>query len=461
MKTAQANEDQARVKPSQARKIAFEILLRVERESSFASELLHGPVTSGMSARDAAFCTELVMGSLRWQILLDFFAQRLSRKPWLSFDPEIKVALRVGLYQLKFMQGTPERAAVHETVSLVKLAGKQSATGLVNALLRRAAQMDLTALRISSMSEMEWASIESSHPFWLLDRWANRFGIENTHLLAKKNNQPPKTCLRIHGDKTDRHEFESKLEKIGLTLSLGRYLRDCYVVQKGNIRVALSRFPKYLVVQDEAAQIIPLLLDVRKGQTILDLCAAPGHKSTLLRQAAGDCGIVVAGDLHVHRLRTMEKFHSMDRIIRVALDGTQSLPFTASFDRILIDAPCSGTGTLCRHPEIKLKLTLQDIQQLSEKQYALLDQAATALRQGGRMVYSTCSLEDEENRQVIALFLAEHKDFTLLPLRSDFARLQPHFHPSAAGILDQEYLETFPDRDEMDGFFAAILLKQN
>ena len=454
-------EDRASAKPSKARKVAFEILLRVEKESSFASELLHGPATSTMSARDAAFCTELVMGSLRWQILLDFIAQKLSRKPWLSFDPEIKVALRVGLYQLKFMQRTPARAAVYETVSLVKSTGKRSAAGLVNALLRRAAQMELTDLRLPSISDMEWASIECSHPLWLLNRWANRFGLENSLSLAKANNLPPKTSFRIRGDQSDRHEIESELEKIGLTLFPGRYLKDCFVVQEGNIREALVLFSSKLVVQDEAAQIVPLLLDVRKGQTILDLCAAPGNKSDLLRQAAGDSGMVVVSDFHIHRLRAMGKFYSMDRIFRIALDGTQSLPFSESFDRILIDAPCSGTGTLRRHPEIKLKLTLNDIRQLSEKQAALLDMAANALRPGGRMVYSTCSLEDEENRQVIERFLSRRKNFTLLPIRSELGRLQPHFHPSAAAFIGQEYLETFPDRDEMDGFFAAILLKSN
>ncbi|MCZ6489715.1 MAG: RsmB/NOP family class I SAM-dependent RNA methyltransferase, partial [Acidobacteria bacterium] len=193
---------------------------------------------------------------------------------------------------------------------------------------------------------------------------------------------------------------------------------------------------------------------------VLDLCAAPGNKTSQLAQSAGRPGRVVACDLHLHRLTVMGSTQKLPNIYLVVLDGAEPLPFRASFDRILVDAPCSGTGTLRRHPEIKWRLTPSGVQALAEKQHRLLTCAAEVLSAGGRMVYSTCSLEDEENRAVVKNFLSLRPDFRLLPLRDDASCLRPLFHPSAGWILEKEFLETSPARDGADGFFAAILLKR-
>ena len=202
------------------------------------------------------------------------------------------------------------------------------------------------------------------------------------------------------------------------------------------------------------------MLDVQQGDRVLDLCAAPGNKRAQLAQRAGPTGQVIAGDLHWHRLREMTSLPPDTRVWKVALDGCLPLPFRVTFDRILVDAPCSGTGTLRRHPEIKWRLRSSDLGELSQKQLHLLDSAATALRPGGRLVYSTCSLEPEENQDVIERFLKAHQEFRLRPLREDAPTLAPFLLASAAGLLEQDFLETFPDRDGTDGFFAAILVKE-
>ena len=446
--------------PTPARRVAFTILLRIETQSSYATELLHGPLTADLSAQDAALSTELVLGTLRRQATLDFIAQQFTQKKWGALDAEVRTALRMGLYQLRFLTRIPARAAVHESVELVKAAGKRSAAGLVNAVLRKGAEVELTTLRPPGMSESEWASIETSHPAWLLARWERRYGREAALSLAHANNQPPATCLRLNSPSGNFPEIESQLRAEGVGLSPGRFLKDCRSVEEGSItRTDLYRAGE-IIAQDEASQMVPYLLDVQEGQSVLDLCAAPGNKTAQLAQRSGPSGLVIASDLYWHRLREMTLLPPDSRVSKVALDGCQPLPFRNRFDRILLDAPCSGTGTLRRHPEIKWRLKPSDIEDLSQKQLRLLESAAAALQAGGRLVYSTCSLEPEENRSVIERFLEKHPAFRVRPLREDAERLRPVFLPESASLLEKEYLETFPDRDGTDGFFAAILAKQ-
>ncbi|OFV99839.1 MAG: 16S rRNA (cytosine(967)-C(5))-methyltransferase [Acidobacteria bacterium RIFCSPLOWO2_02_FULL_61_28] len=445
--------------PTPARRAAFQILLRVETQASYASELLHSPLTAGLSAPDAALATELVLGTLRRQNTLDFIAQQLTRQKWASLDAEVRVALRLGLYQLRHLTRIPARAAVNETVELVKTAGKRSAAGMVNAVLRKGAEVELASLRPASMSDSEWLAVENSHPEWLLARWERRYGRDAALSLARANNQPSTTFIRLNSPTRSLAEIELQLHAQGVELRYGNFLKDCRAVAQGNITRTEFYRRGEIVAQDEASQMVPLLLNVLEGQSALDLCAAPGNKTAQLARWVGASGRVVCGDLHWHRLREMTPLPPLARVWKVALDGCQPLPFRNRFDRILVDAPCSGTGTLRRHPEIKWRLQPADLQDLSQKQLRLLDSAAAALETGGRMLYSTCSLEQEENRAVVERFLNQHPEFRLLPLRDDAARLEPFILPAAAAILENDFLETLPDRDGTDGFFAAIFVK--
>lgn len=448
--------------PTSARRAAFEILLRVETQASFAAELLHSPLTEELSERDAALCTELALGTLRWQGMLDFVAQRYTLGRWASFDPEVQVALRLGLYQLRFLSRIPARAAIHETVDIVNAAGKTSAAGLVNAVLRKGGEAELAALRPAGMADLDWWSIECSHPAWLLERWAQRFGHSEALALARANNQPPATFFRLSSASRSPAEIAEQLRSEGVETHPGNFLKTCLAVARGNV-VRTETFRRgEIVIQDEASQIVPHLLDVREGDKVLDLCAAPGNKTGLLAQWAGRTGRVVASDVHLHRLREFIP-PPIRNVSRVALDGEKSLPFLAPFDRILVDAPCTGTGTLRRNPELKWRLAPADISAMAEKQLRLLENAATVLGAGGYLVYSTCSLEPEENQGVVERFLQRRPEFRLFPLRSEAARLQPFFHsaghPAAERLFDAEFLETFPSRDATEGFFAAILVK--
>ena len=216
--------------PTPARGAAFDILLRVEKQSSYAAELLHGPLTADLSERDAALCTELVMGALRWQRTLDFIAQSLATGNWERFDPEVRVALRLGLYQLRFLTRVPAHAAVDESVELVKGSGKASAAALVNAVLRKGGEVALSSLRPSNMADSEWKAIEISHPAWMFDRWSRRFGAETAMALAQADNQTPKTYLRLNTAPLDSAQITEQLLVEGIEVRPGKFLKTSIAV---------------------------------------------------------------------------------------------------------------------------------------------------------------------------------------------------------------------------------------
>ena len=345
---------------SPARRIAFRILERVE-EGAWASELLLAH-TADLDPRDAGLAREIVFGCLRRQAQLDFLIARHTGGKRL--DLAVRIALRMGIYQIRWLDRVPAHAAVSDSVDLVKAAGLRSAAGLVNAILRRA-----------DRTPVEWPdrATELSCPAWLLDRWDEHFGADASSNIARAFLEPPETHIA----------------------STGR-------------------------VQDIGAQSIVPLLDLRPGETFLDLCAAPGNKTAQALEAGVEA---IACDLHPHRLRALADLNCR----RVALDATHPLPFTAKFDKILVDAPCSGTGTLGRNPEIKWRLRPADLADLHARQVKILRNALNHLADGGRIVYSTCSLEREENEDVIA-------------------EIGGHW----------ETHQRLPGRDPGDGFFAAV-----
>ena len=345
---------------SRARQVAFDVLRKVD-SGGYASDLLL-KYSAALDSRDAGLASEIVFGCLRYQAQLDHVINLLTTG---ALDPEVRIALRMGVYQLRYLERVPPHAAVSESVELVKRAKKWSATGLVNAVLRKVDRQPI--------AWPDW-SVELSTPQWLLEKWRRMFGAETSEKIAREFLKPAVSSIA----------------------STGR-------------------------IQDLGAQSVIPHLDLQKGQTFLDLCAAPGNKTA----QAIEYGVhAVACDLHWHRLKSLADLDCR----RVVLDGTQPLPFRTQFDRILVDAPCSGTGTLGRNPEIKWRLQPSDLIDLHRKQVHLLKNAMDQLKPGGRLVYSTCSLEEEENRLVIEAVRRRW-------------RIE----------------ERLPGRDEGDGFFVAVL----
>lgn len=455
-----------------ARRIAFETLLRTEAQAAYADDWLHARLAAAKLKReDAALATELVMGTLRWQRLLDFLLepQLAKQHPTTApdtpavarLDAEVRAALRLGLYQLRWLERVPARAAVHESVELVKRARKASAAGLVNAVLRRLASETRTPEE--QLLPRQWPLAErlavlGSHPTWLAERWLAALGEEETRALLAANNSPPRvTCALAAGEKPEAAIAE--LKKQGVEARPGRWLRDALQVVGGAVGQTRAFAEGRVRIQDEASQMVARLPGAQPGMRVLDVCAAPGGKTLVLAEAVGASGCVVAADLHAHRLQDMrDRLAPHPNVHRLAMDASAPhWPLMGEFDAILVDVPCSGTGTLARHPEIRWRLRPDHLADLRAKQTAILLHAAARLRPGGRLVYSTCSLEPEENEQVVEAVLAQRPE---LRMAKATQALQEHLRDPAAvsALFDQRgFFRTWPQRHATDGFFAAVL----
>lgn len=453
---------------SPARTIAYETLRRVEAEGAYASDVLHAELPPSVKAEDAALATEITLGVLRWRRLLDFLLDRSLKKPVAKLDLPVAIALRMGLYQLRHLDRIPPSAAVNESVELVKRARKSSAATLVNAVLRRAAKesnQPIEKLLPQHISMAEKLAMLHSHPTWMVERWLARLGTANTEALLKANNRtPPLSCAINQADR--RETITSSLEKAGLRVMPGQLLKGAIAVSGGSPARTDVFCQGWISIQDEASQIVPLLLDVRPGNRVLDVCAAPGGKTPTLARAAARTGFVVAADRHSHRLRAMrahfERVGLRDVAI-VELDATRPLPFGVEFDRILVDAPCSGTGTLARHPEIRWRLRPEQLAEFHALQSEMLTMAIAALARGGRLGYSTCSIEPEENDEVVARALASSGSVRRAATSEMVRTLEKHLVPDLKpkDLFDSiGQFKTLPGVQVCDGFFAATIEKE-
>jgi 16S rRNA (cytosine967-C5)-methyltransferase len=452
---------------SSARKIAYEVLRRVEAEGAYASDVLHSELGARVKGEDAGLATELVMGVLRWRRLLDFLLERQMKKPVARLDLPVALALRIGLYQLRFLERIPARAAVNESVELVKSARKASAAALANAVLRRAAdeaRVPAEKLVPQATPIAERLGILHSHPTWMVERWLKRLGEEHTIALLDANNRAPRLSCALH-DVARRDEILATLQNAGLRIVPGNILQSAFAASGGSPTRTESFRTGAISVQDEASQTVPLLLNTQSGDRVLDLCAAPGGKTPPLVRAAGASGIVVAADRHAHRLRAMrEQFKrlALTQVRLIELDAASPLPFRVPFDRILLDAPCSGTGTLARHPEIRWRLNPEQLKEFHELQTSLLRSALQQLAPGGRLVYSTCSIESEENEQVVEEALRStsglQRGITNEAAQGLSGKLVSGF--KAESLFDPDgYFRTTPNALGTDGFFAAVISK--
>jgi 16S rRNA (cytosine967-C5)-methyltransferase len=407
---------------------------------------------SELSGQDKALLYEIVHGVIRWMGRLDWILNGFYKGQFSKAIPNLKNGLRVALYQILFLERVPDYAVVNEAVEFVKRLQGQKSADLTNAILRNIIRSK-NAIRYPDPEEdlVGYLCAYYSHPSWMVKRYLNRFGRESTEKLLAANNEKPYLTLKINAIKTNPEEFKGLLNSVNLKFEQGKYLPEFFQLQNLTNITAWEYFADgYFNVQDESAGLACRLLDAKPGMRVLDLCAAPGGKSAYIAGLMHDQGEIVAIDRYEGRVRIVEKNLQRLKIKSVKTIVANALEFNdEKFDRILADVPCSGTGTLTKKPDIKWKRDLLDLRSMNELQYDLLNKASSMIKPGGVLVYSTCSIEPEENYDIIKKFLDNNPNFTL-----ENASL---YFPS--DLVDENgCIQTFPHIHHMDGAFAAKLI---
>lgn len=441
---------------SPAREAAFAWLAAVEQRSAYLSELLRGPMARRLSPADRRLAQEIAFGVLQRQAELDYRIRIAARRPLDKIAPAARWALRVALYQIHFLDRVPELAAVHESVELAKAAGPKTAA-FVNAVLRHRPRPSLAALLAREPDPLTRRAVEASHPAWLLARWEARWGEAAVRRICAFANEAPPAALRLASGLSPA-AAEQFLHAEGIETRAGLLLPAALRVSRGNVTRSALAASGQIAIQDEASQLLPLLLEAAGRPRILDCCAAPGGKTAILR-AEAPAARLVALERHPHRARQLQRRLGPGLPLVVA-DATRPLPLNLSFDAILADAPCTGTGTLQRHPEIRWRLRPDDPARLGAYQTAILEQAIAALAPGGEVLYAVCSLEPEEGEAVLAAVQQRRPDVAVVPLAPVLARLaeQGRLRPEGAALATPEgYVRILPGQFQTEGFFAARL----
>jgi 16S rRNA (cytosine967-C5)-methyltransferase len=455
-----------------ARRAAYEALRAVHSDHADLPHALARSRDALQDERDRALATGIVAGTLRWRGTLDFLISTVARRDLEKLDPEVLDILRLSAYQLVHLDRVPARAVVNDAVQLTRRAGKQSATAFVNALLRRLdrerGQVPLPERPEATppaqagadrwrQQALDFLSITLSHPRWLMRRWLERCGLDHAASWAAFNNEPPPMTLRANRLRTTPSALAAALLEHGVETEPARYAPHGLIVTRGNPQHTPLAEQGLFVIQDEASQMVSLLASAAPGEAVLDACASPGGKTTDLAADMENRGLLVATDVRRARLDLLR--HTVSRCgatcVRIAgADLGVRLPFRRQFDCVIVDAPCSGLGTLRRDPDLKWRRAEADLAGLAAAQQAMVLEAAGAVRPGGRLIYSTCSSEPEENDEVVA---------HLLERRPEFAQEDPRVSRAAlpvglTAVLDgRGALRTSPARHGLEAFFGVVL----
>lgn len=431
------------------RRLALDVLLEVETRAAFADASLGRALAERPSwpAKDRALATRLVYGTIAWRRRLDWIADHWSRPRSERLDPDVRLCLRLGLFQLFFSDRIPAFAAVDTAVELVKQR-TPAAARLVNAVLRRAVRDGAPAP--PEGRRVEDLGLRWSHPDWIVRRWIDELGVDEAERLLEANNEPSPLTLRAPLDEAARRRATARLAaQIGVSVRPGRFSPSAWIIEGG-----LPELDPGLVAQGEASQLVVRLLEDRaRSGRVLDACAAPGGKSSALAEFANRDGAVIAIDLHragLLRAREISKRAEVPPPLLAQADARRPPFRRETFDGALVDAPCSGVGTLRSHPEIRWRLRPNDVEDLAARQRAILEAVAPLMRPGGVLVYATCSSFRSENDDVVAAFLAASPGWTAVDAG-------PHLPEPARELAQGGVLRTSPHEHGLDGFFAVRL----
>lgn len=441
------------------RETIVELLTRIDGESGFSHLIIDHEIKSNQLAdRDAALLTEIIYGTLQRKLTLDFYLE-----PYINSDkkmmPWVRMLLRMSAYQMVYLDKVPDHAIINEAVEIAKRKGHKGIASLVNGVLRnmqRNGAPDTSEIKEASKR----ISIETSHPTWLVERWIDMYGMDTTEGMCLANLERKGTSIRVQPMKITREEAINILEEVGFDVHESMFSEQGIVVTKGNVLNTALFKEGYITVQDQSSMLVAEMLDLKREMVVLDSCSAPGGKVTHIAEKMNDIGKIQAYDLHAKKAKLIDD--KAEKLGITIIDSNQAdarrlqeVHNDESFDRILVDAPCSGLGVIRGKPEIKYNKQESDIHKLAQIQCDILNGVAPLLKKNGRLMYTTCTVDKEENNQVVKEFLENHPEFTV---DQTFFEDLPSFLSDSEGI-SEEGLQLFPHTYQTDGFFLTRFIK--
>lgn len=440
------------------RDVALDALLKLEQNQAYSNLLLQSVIKQNeLNKSDRALLTELVYGTLQNQLALDFMLVPFLKKPE-KVDQWVRHLLRLSLYQMEHLEKIPDRAVFYEAVEIAKKRGHKGTASFVNGVLRSIQRNGVPSFD-DIKDKVKRLAIQTSHPEWLVRRWVDSYGYEQTEKICHIHLEPPKQTLRVNRLKTDKEALLQILNEEGYQAEEGNLSPDAIKLEKGSI--ADSRFFKegFVTIQDESSMLVARALGVQPEENVLDACAAPGGKSTHMGELMNNTGHILSLDLHKHKVKLINQaaerldLHIVEPRQMDAREAEAALP-KESFDKILIDAPCSGYGVIRRKPDVKYSKTPEDSERLAGIQASILNSVAATLKIGGTLVYSTCTMDPTENEQVIAAFLKEHPDYEL------DSSLKERLPEKAGKYCKDGSVQLLPHYFGTDGFFICSMKRK-
>lgn len=442
------------------RETILDLLIRIDGDNGFSHLIIDHEIKSNeISERDAGLLTEIVYGTLQRKLTLDFYLENYL-EPSKNIKPWVKMLLRMSVYQTVFLDKVPDHAIIHEAVEIAKRRGHKGIAGLVNGVLRNIQRTGLPdTSKIDSPSKR--IAIETSHPEWLVERWIDMYGIDTTKQMCEANLERKHTSIRVQPMKISQIQAMENLKEQGFDVHESMFSEQGIVIDEGNIIQSPLFKEGYVTIQDQSSMLVTEMLDLKSDMIVLDACSAPGGKVTHIAEKMADQGKIHAYDLHTKKAKLLqEKANKLQLSIIEAKQGDarklQDLHSKESFERILVDAPCSGLGVIRGKPEIKYNKQESDIHNLAQIQLDILTGVAPLLKKNGKLMYTTCTVDKEENNQVVTKFLKIHPEYVV---DQTFFEELPVFLKQTDGVTE-EGLQLFPQTQETDGFFLTRFIKK-
>ncbi|HZK33221.1 MAG TPA: 16S rRNA (cytosine(967)-C(5))-methyltransferase RsmB [Tissierellaceae bacterium] len=441
------------------REISFNILNEIYNRNAFSNIIINQHLKNETDKRKENLVREIVYGVLENYIYIDYIISKASNIKKKKIHPKILIVLRIGIYQLLFMDNIPSRAAINESVNLAKKHGHRGSVRFVNGVLRNIDRNKEKFMVIEEKDDVSRISIKYSHPKWMVRRWVEDYGVEFAEKLSKANNETPKLNIRVNNLKTNKDKLVKSLEDYGFFVKSGEYAEDTLIIDNPTRINQLYEFKEgHFFIQDESSTLVGQIMDPKPGSTIIDLCSAPGGKATHLAEKMNNTGRIISKDIYEHKIRLINENSKRLGINIIESGISDALTIDKSLinkgDYVLVDAPCSGLGLIRRKPEIKMNKEEKDIKDLTKIQMTILINAKTYTKPGGILVYSTCTIEKEENINLIERFLNESPEFKLISIKDKIKNTRN------LGTLDKGYIQLYPHIHNTDGFFVSKMIKE-